>query len=140
MIQLLVVDDKPRFLTCLCRGLTEFDGDIAVVGMCADGSEVCVAAAALHPDVVLMDMRMPVMSGPDATRALLAVLPAARVLILAGLLTRRALDAARRAGAVGYLLKDGDLECLDRAIRTVAAGLTAWPDEALIYVPALAVV
>ena len=102
-------------------------GDIEVVGDCADGSEVVSRASEVHPDVVLMDYRMPLVSGTDATRQLLDIYPAIRVVILtasgAGANVGKALDA----GAVGYVLKDGDPAMLVRAVRMAASGGNVWP-------------
>ena len=102
-------------------------GDISVVGECADGSEVLQAYEDCAPDVVLMDMRMPVVSGLVATRELLKRRPSSRVLMLTGTLTSTSLSAAADAGAYGYVLKGDAPELLVGAVRSVAAGGTAWP-------------
>lgn len=128
MIRVLVVDDEPRVRSWLSRSLN-LDLDIEVVGECADGADVCDTAVRVRPDVVLMDMYMPVMSGPEATRSLLESQPGIRVLMLSAVQNLRALDEAAQAGAVGYLVKDGDSRSLRRALRIVANGGTAWPGE-----------
>ena len=79
------------------------------------------------PDVVLMDVTMPIVQGPDATRALLISHPEARVLMLSASVDPRAVGESARAGAAGFLFKDGDAAVLIDAVRTVAAGGTAWP-------------
>ncbi len=110
-------------------GLLNAAAGIEVVAECADGSEVLAVAAAAEPDVVMMDMRMPLTSGADATRKLLSQLPAVRVLMLTGSITSGGLLEAAQAGAVGYLIKGGDGNALITAVRRVAAGGTAWPVE-----------
>src|SRR6478609_1957463 len=81
------------------------------------------------PDVVLMDVRMPIKSGIEATRDLMAVAPHVRVLMLTGSPTPGAVLESAEAGAVGLLLKGGDADLLIDAVRTVAAGGTAWAIE-----------
>jgi DNA-binding NarL/FixJ family response regulator len=128
VIKDLIVDDH-SFVRFSISELLDRAGGIAVVGECADGAHVVGAALAVTPDVVLMDLCMPGISGLDATRLLLKAQPLARVLVFSGsTICGTALDAAR-AGAVGYLLKGGDAQELVTAIRVVAAGGTAWPGE-----------
>jgi CheY-like chemotaxis protein len=130
VVRLLVVDDSATLRTLLSK---LFDGraGIEVVGQCADGGEVVTAASEVHPDVVLMDVSMPVVDGPEATRLLLQTQPAARVLMLSGSRNSQDLTDAVDAGAVGYLTKKERVDVLAAAIRTVAAGGTAWPDRDL---------
>ncbi len=128
MIRVLIVDDHALVRAGVSGVLTRATG-IEVVGGCGDGSQVVSVAASVRPDVVLMDMRMPVKSGPDATRDLLAEQPAIRVVMLSASLTGRALAEAAQVGAVGYLVKGGDPTILVDAVRAVAAGRTAWPTE-----------
>jgi DNA-binding NarL/FixJ family response regulator len=121
MIAVLIVDDQPLVRTGL-RTLLEEESDIAVVGDAADGEEAVRAVAALAPDVVLMDIRMPVLDGLEATRRIITSGSAARVVIL----TTFDLDAyvfeALRAGASGFLLKDAPSDEIVRAVRIAAGG------------------
>jgi DNA-binding NarL/FixJ family response regulator len=126
VIRVLIVDDHALVRAGVSSVLTRATG-IEVVGECDDGSHVVRVAASVRPDVVLMDMRMPVKSGPDATRDLLAEQPAIRVIMLSASLTGRALAEAEQVGAVGYLIKGGDPTILVGAVQAVAAGRTAWP-------------
>ncbi len=126
MIRVLVADDHPFVRAGVCGALNDASG-IEVVGECADGCDVCELAATVVPDVVVMDLRMPVMSGVDATRSLMALQPAVRVMILTGSVTGEALAQIARAGAVGCLLKLGDPELLVSSVRRVAAGEAVWP-------------
>ena len=125
-IRVLVVDDNDFVRKSVISVLDRTDG-IDVVAECADGIDVAMTAGLVHPDVVVMDLQMPMMSGIDAAWLLGTSQPGVRVLILSGLLSPRSVAAAARAGAVGFLLKDGDAASLVRAIRTVASGGTAWP-------------
>jgi DNA-binding NarL/FixJ family response regulator len=124
-IKVLVVDDHP-FVRLSLQQLLDESNDITVVGTCADGSEVVTATARLAPDVVLMDMQMPTMNGLDATRALLAVQPHIRVLVLTGTFNPSYTAEVRSAGAAGLILKGDDPSELPDRIREVATGGTVW--------------
>ncbi len=126
MIRVMIVDDHALVRAGLSAVLHDTEG-ILVVGECCDGVDVRRVALSLRPDVVLMDIKMPVMSGTDATRALLATNPMIRVIMLTGSRTERYVAESLNAGAVGFLVKDGDTSVLVSAIRRVAAGGTAWP-------------
>jgi DNA-binding NarL/FixJ family response regulator len=128
MIRVLIVDDHEFFRGIVASILGEADG-IVVVGECADGAEVLDKADATVPDVVLMDVTMPIVQGPDATRALLTSHPEIRVLMLSASLDARAVGESAQAGAAGFVFKDGNAAVLIGAIRTVAAGGTAWPED-----------
>jgi DNA-binding NarL/FixJ family response regulator len=125
MITVLVVDDHPYVRSTL---VDLFAGtiDIQVVGECADGTEVVPAVRNTHPDVVLMDVDMPRMNGVEATRALRAVEPHARVLMLTGTVSPVRIRQALALGAKGYLRKGEDSAELIQRVREVAAGGTAW--------------
>ncbi|MEU5861377.1 MULTISPECIES: response regulator transcription factor [unclassified Nonomuraea] len=121
MIRVLIADDQGMVRT----GFTVFlsgQPDIEVVGEAADGREAVTRAVALSPDVVLMDVRMPVMNGLEATRELLAACPASKVLILTTFDLDDYVYEALRAGASGFLLKDASAAQLAEAVRVVAAG------------------
>lgn len=106
------------------RGLLELTDAVEVVAEAADGDQAVALVADTHPDVVLMDMRMPRMNGADATAALYAAGHETPVIILTTFDDHEQVLAGIRAGAKGYLLKDVSLENLIRAIESVAAGET----------------
>jgi DNA-binding NarL/FixJ family response regulator len=122
-LRLLVVDDHPVVRMGLVAMLSEH-ADFEVVGEAADGAEAVLLADRLHPDVVLMDLRMPVMDGPEATAKMLASPPAPAVLVLTTYDTDADIVRAVEAGANGYLLKDAPREALADAIRRAARGET----------------
>lgn len=104
------------------REILERDPGIIVVGEAADGAEVVALAARLAPDVVLLDLSLPVMNGIEATRAIRSVEPAPRVLILSAYDDEDYVVAAIEAGANGYLLKSAHARDVIAAIRAVASG------------------
>jgi DNA-binding NarL/FixJ family response regulator len=121
VIRVLIADDQGMVRT----GFTVFlsgQPDIEVVGEAGNGREAVERAVALSPDVVLMDIRMPVMNGLEATRELLAACPASKVLILTTFDLDDYVYEALRAGASGFLLKDASAAQLAEAVRVVAAG------------------
>ncbi|MFI6066164.1 response regulator [Micromonospora sp. NPDC051227] len=120
-VRLLIVDDHPVVRDGL-RGMFTGDPDFEVVGEAADGSEALVLVAALRPDVVLMDLRMPGMDGVTAIGRLARAGSAARVLVLTTYDTDADVLPAIEAGATGYLLKDTPREDLVRAVRAAARG------------------
>ena len=122
-LRLLVVDDHPVVRMGLVAMLSEHP-DFEVVGEAADGAEAVLLAARLTPDVVLMDLRMPVMDGAEATAKMLASPPAPAVLVLTTYDTDADIVRAVEAGAIGYLLKDAPRETLADAIRRAARGET----------------
>ena len=121
MIRVLIADDQ-----ALVRGgfrmILDAQKDIEVVGEAGDGREALDRAHELEPDVVLMDIRMPELDGLQATRAILAANPEARVLVLTTFDLDEYIYEALEAGASGFVLKDDPPEQLIAAIRTVAAG------------------
>jgi DNA-binding NarL/FixJ family response regulator len=127
VIRLLVVDDSSLLRILVSRMLDNIDG-IEVVGECADGSDVVVKAAAVTPDVVLMDVSMPVMNGPEAARLLQQWQPAVRVLMYSSTGAAQERKDSADAAAAGFLVKDGDFGKLVAAIRTIAAGGLVWPE------------
>jgi DNA-binding NarL/FixJ family response regulator len=123
MIRLVLADDQPLVRAGL-RVLLTSGGDIEVVGEAGDGAEVLAVARSTKPDLVLMDVRMPVFDGIEATRRLTAdpALTAVRVLVLTTFDLDDYVFAALRAGASGFLLKDAEPTELLQAVRTVAQG------------------
>jgi DNA-binding NarL/FixJ family response regulator len=119
-IRVLLVDDQQLVRTGFRMILADKEG-IEVVGEAANGQEAIEAAAVLQPDVVIMDLRMPVMDGVEATRRLVAD-GAARILVLTTFDTDENAVEAIRAGASGFLLKDVTPADFTRAIRLVASG------------------
>ena len=128
VIRVLIVDDHEFVRTGLSDLLDDAQG-IVVVGECSDGAEVPDVAPRVQPDVVLMDVQMPRVSGPDATRTLLTRQPTVRVLMVSASTSSRVLAESVAAGASGYLLKGGDADALVDAVRVVADGGTAWPED-----------
>jgi DNA-binding NarL/FixJ family response regulator len=120
-IKVLVADDQALPRAGL-RALIEAEDDLRVVGEAGDGAEAVDAALATHPDVILMDIRMPNLDGITATRRLFAAGSRARVLMLTTFDADEYVVEAFRNGAAGFLLKDGPPDQLAAAVRTVAAG------------------
>jgi len=121
MIRVLLVDDQ-SLLRMGFRMILDAEPDIEVVGEAADGATGVSMTSALHPDVVLMDVRMPGMDGIQATAAIAAAAPASKVLILTTFDLDEYVFAGLKAGASGFLLKDAPPAELLTAIRTVAGG------------------
>ena len=120
-IRVLVVDDQSMVRAGL-RMLLATEPDIEVVAEAGDGREAVAQAARFHPDVVLMDIRMPVLDGLEATRRILAADDSARVLVLTTFNLDEYVFEALRAGASGFVLKDDPPEQLIAAVRTIAGG------------------
>jgi len=120
-IRLLIVDDH----SVVRQGLRMFlalDDELEIVGEAANGEEAVHLVQELAPDVVLMDLLMPVMDGITATEIIRREYPETEVIALTSVLEDKAVFRAVRAGAIGYLLKDTLAEELRRAIRAAAAG------------------
>lgn len=126
MIRVLVVDDHSTVRGAILDLLGSTDGMVAV-GEARDGREALELAQLVGPDVVLMDLTMPNMSGIEATRRLASAHPEARVLMFSAAVCPDVVRAAREAGAVGFLPKGSRAPKLIRAIRAVSAGRSAWP-------------
>ena len=127
-IKVIIVDDHYLIRMAL-EQLFAGTEDIRVVATCADGDEVMSAVSRTEPDVVLMDLAMPNVSGLQATRELLGAQPHVGVIVLTGALFAGAARAADALGVAGFLLKaDEDPGDLPRRVREVAAGGTAWSD------------
>jgi DNA-binding NarL/FixJ family response regulator len=129
MIRVLLVDDQELVRTGL-RGILRPEFGFDIVGECADGCEVAAAVDSLAPDVVLMDVRMPVVDGVAATRELRVRDGSPPVLALTTFDDDEVLAGVLRAGASGFTLKGVPAEDLQRAVRVVAGG-GAWLDPAV---------
>ena len=118
----VVLADDQALMRMGFRMVLEAEEDIAVVGEASDGTSALAQAKALHPDVILMDVRMPGMNGIEATEHIAQECPSTRVLILTTFDLDEYAFAGLRAGASGFLLKDTRPTELAEAIRTVASG------------------
>jgi DNA-binding NarL/FixJ family response regulator len=123
MISVLVVDDH-QLVRAGLTVLLQTAPDLEVVGQAADGEQALQLARDLKPDVVLMDLSMPVLDGVAATRRLLLEQPAARVVVLTSFAETERVQQALAAGAIGYLLKDCDPHELMAGVRAAAQGFT----------------
>jgi DNA-binding NarL/FixJ family response regulator len=121
MPRILLIDDQ-RLMREGLRTLLELETDFEIVGEAGDGQAGLEAFEQLQPDVTLMDIRMPVMNGVEATRRILSRQPGARIIILTTFDDDANVFDALRAGALGYLLKDASGQELASAVRTVMAG------------------
>jgi DNA-binding NarL/FixJ family response regulator len=121
VIRVLLVDDQ-SLLRMGFRLILNAEPDIEVVGEAADGASGVSMASVMHPDVVLMDVRMPGMDGIHATASIIAADPASKVLILTTFDLDQYVFAGLKAGASGFLVKDTPPAELLTAIRTVAGG------------------
>lgn len=121
MIRVIVADDHTVLRDGL-RYLLEAQGDIQIIGMAANGQEAVDQAAQSCPDVILMDISMPVMNGIEATRHICRICSNTKVAILSMHHTAEYMQRALEAGAVGYLLKDSAGAELVTAIRAIYNG------------------
>jgi DNA-binding NarL/FixJ family response regulator len=124
VIRVLIVDDHAVVrggLQRLLAGVADFE----VVGAVADGAAALLAAEHHRPDVVIMDLSMPVLDGVEATRRLRTIAPAARVVVLTSTFDRDRITDALEAGAVGFLLKDAEPDALVHRLRIAAGQCTA---------------
>jgi DNA-binding NarL/FixJ family response regulator len=119
--RVLIADDQTLFRSGLAR-LLEEDPRITLVGQAADGLDAVKKAAALKPDVVLMDLRMPGLDGAEATLQIVRDHPEVKVLILSTFETDNYVIQALRAGASGYLLKDAEPAAIASSIMAVLSG------------------
>jgi DNA-binding NarL/FixJ family response regulator len=115
-IRVLVCDDVEAFRALMRYALQE-DPGIEVVGEAADGMAAIGAAESLQPDVVLLDLTMPVLDGIDAIPAVLERAPAARVVALSGWGAERMAEAALEQGAIAYVEKSDDVQAIRAAVR-----------------------
>lgn len=129
-VSVLIVDDETLMRSGL-RLMIEGIGGIVVAGEAADGSEVLEAVDRLDPDVVLMDIRMPMLNGIDTTAALRRVGARAQVVILTAFDTDALLRDALFAGAVSFLLKDAEPDLVVRTIHDAASGRPSFSPKSL---------
>lgn len=136
-IKVLLADDQ----TMIRQGFGYLIGlqpDMTLVGEASDGGEAVEMATRLGPDVVLMDVQMPVMSGIEATREIMRRLPKMKIVILTTFDDQEYIYQGIRAGAVGYLLKDAEVEDMLGAVRSAHRGeavyRTAWAASAMLRV------
>lgn len=120
-IRVLLVDDQSIIRDGL-KALLELEPDLQIVGTAENGQVAVQQVAALQPDVVLMDIRMPVMDGVAATRAIMEQFPQTKILMLTTFDEGADITAALQQGAIGYLLKDTPSEELARSIRAAHKG------------------
>jgi len=121
-IRVLIADDQSLFLESLSTFLHNYAEDIQVVGLARNGAEALERAAELEPDIVLMDVHMPVMDGVEATKRLIGSHPALKILILSTYDEDEYVREALRNGAAGYLLKDISPTELIASIRALKGG------------------
>jgi DNA-binding NarL/FixJ family response regulator len=121
VVRILVADDHPLTRDGIKAALS-MDDELEVVAEACDGQEAVSLAESVRPDVVLMDVRMPVLGGIRATRTISRTVPSARVVMLTVEETQARVGEAIQAGAAGYLLKDIDARELSRAVRLAAEG------------------
>ena len=128
-IRVLITDDHKVVRRGL-RGFLELDPALEVVGEAGNGEEAVAMSRRLEPDVVLMDLLMPVMDGIEATRDIRRELPGVEVVALTSVLEDASVTEAVKAGAIGYLLKTTDADELCEAIKAAAAGQVQLAPEA----------
>lgn len=120
-IRILIADDHAVVRQGL-RMFLSLDPDFEIIGEGVDGRQAVELARSLHPDIVLMDLLMPALSGVEATAIIRRELPDVEVIALTSVLEDKSVVDAVRAGAIGYLLKDTEADELIRAIKAAAAG------------------
>ena len=120
-MRLLVADDQTAVREAMVTLLTTLPG-VDVVGAAADGIEAITLTAHTTPDVVLMDLRMPLLDGVEATRRIRAQHPEVQIVVLTTYADDASIIEALRAGAIGYLTKDAGREDIRRAVEAAAAG------------------
>jgi DNA-binding NarL/FixJ family response regulator len=121
VVRVLIADDQTLFRSGLAKLLDE-DERVQVIGQAVDGADVVKRAAALKPDVVLMDIKMPNVDGVEATRRIVAEQPGVKVLVLTTFDADSYVLQALRAGASGYVLKDSQPSAIVSSILAVVAG------------------
>lgn len=128
-IRILLVDDHDMIRRGLAVFLLAYD-DLVMVGEAANGQEALEKCAQLQPDVILMDLMMPVMDGVAATRAVRERYPATQVIALTSFSEEKLVEASLQAGAVGFLYKNASVDELAAAIRAARVGQPTLAPEA----------
>jgi DNA-binding NarL/FixJ family response regulator len=118
-VRVVIVDDNELFCSAL-RAILEPEPDVVVVGVATDGDEALRLTRELGPDVVLMDLSMPVLDGFVATERVRAEVPGTKVVVLTGSADEGDVERARAAGAAGYVTKERIAAELVQAVRTAA--------------------
>ncbi|MBD2136780.1 response regulator transcription factor [Anabaena sp. FACHB-1237] len=121
MITILLVDDQSLIRQGL-KALLELEPDLKIIGEAENGENAIKLVTELHPDVILMDIRMPIMDGVAATKQIMTQFPQTKILVLTTFDDDEYVKAALKNGAIGYLLKDTPSEELAIAIRAVNKG------------------
>lgn len=129
----IVIADDHKVVRQGLRLFLHVDPELTIVGEAANGVEALALARELRPDVVLMDVLMPVMDGIAATEAIRHELPDTEVLALTSVLEDSAVVEIMRAGAIGYLLKDVDADELCKAIHAAAVGRVQLAPKRLLF-------
>ena len=122
--RILIVDDHQMYRDEL-KKLIDHEADMGVVGIAENGKKAIELARGLQPDVILMDVKMPVMDGIEATRQILADKPDMKILALSMSSDDGSRTSMMRAGALGYIMKDDDFEELSGAIRKATNPISA---------------
>ncbi len=128
MIKILLVDDV-QILRAGLKAVIAGDSELKVIGEASNGKEALEMATRLHPDVVLMDMRMPDFDGGYGTRQIKTAFPDIKVLVLTTFDDKETVDQAIAAGADGYILKEMDNDKIVSSIKAVAGGITVFCDN-----------
>jgi two-component system, NarL family, response regulator LiaR len=138
LIKVLIVDDHAMVRKGMKALMAEFD-DIVVVGEAPEGQKAVELVQILKPDVVLLDLLMPVMDGIETTKQILAIQPDQRIIILTAYMGDDKITMAMNAGAIGYLVKEALSEDLIQSIRNVSPrepllnATIAWKDLNVLY-------
>ena len=125
VIRVMVVDDHEFVRSMMCE-LVDGTDDMQVVAEASDGAQALPVAQETKPDVVLMDLSMPIMNGIDATREVTASIPGARVIVLSTSTKGQDVHDAAAAGAIGFLSKGADPHDVLDAIRAAVTSGSAW--------------
>ena len=131
--RILIADDH-SLMRIGIRSMLESEGTFRVVGECSNGEEAVQATQDLNPDVIIMDLMMPMMNGADATMAILEKMPDAKIIVLTSFGSSAEMAKAIKAGAVGALLKESPSEELISAINAVMEGKRAINPEISAYI------